>query len=552
MSPMSVVLVCVLAALMLLAFGCDAEESRLDVPHADSPYGINQRLDEIRARDVDLMPEMGITWVRVHFFWDKIEAAPGEFDWTVPDEAMANCTRKGFGVLARINTPPAHACDPPNEAIGNAEKFAAFTRKVLDRYPGQIHAVEVMNEENVNRWPGVWERAAREYVPVLQATYQAVKDYNPEILVVSAGIWQHPMYYLEDMYKAGAKGYFDVFNFHYYTEAQAIDQGGPRYFDAMRGSLSYLIAYHHDVMKRYGDDQKPIWLTEFGWSCTPESQSHGVGEELQASLTVDAYDICRTSGLVTKVFPYTFHNTDGMAMIHEGDTSKQYGPSAAANHKRKIFYALRDYAKHYPTWQVDEPQLDLGPDAADAPLAITNADMEQGMASWTAANETQAAADSEQTHSGQSALKVSTDGQGPAVVSQGEIPVEPARGYEVRGWLYMTGGKQNEFYPHGMVEITFRDADGQPIDVHGPLSDNRAGKTISTQYFVSETFGEWYEVHYPFRAPDNAATAEILLALRPPNFRKPYDPVPGEAWFDDIAVKPFQLAAKTRKEKPNQ
>ncbi len=523
-------------------------QRKLKIPHADSPYGINQSLDRINAKDADLMPEMGIKWVRVHFFWEDIEKEPGKYNWKMADQAMKNCIRKDFGILARINSPPLHACDKPHEHIPSPKKMAAFARRMLKRYPGKIHAVEVMNEANVNKWPGVWERAAKHYVPVLKATYKAVKKYNPDILVVSAGIWQHPMYYLEDMYKEGAKGYFDVFNFHYYTEHQTNNDGGPAYFDAFRGNLSYMIAYFHDIMKRNGDGDKPIWVTEFGWSVTPEGQKHGVGEEKQAKFTEAAYEICRTSGIVTKVFPFCFHNTDGMSMIHERDTSKKHGPSARKEYRRKVFYALRDYAKKYPTWERKTTKLDMGPAAASSPLPIENSKMDKNIKGWASVKGHQTAKWDKKGHDGSGSLKLTTKGMKPAAAIQQGLPVEGGKGYEVRGFLRMKGGSANQFYPHGMIEITFTDKNGKLLNLRGPLSDNRAGDGISAQYFVSDTFGDWYEVHYPFKAPKNAVKANIILTLKPPNFRKKYKPVTGRAWFDDITVKPFQLSG--RKESP--
>lgn len=519
----------------------DSDRPRLVVPHADSPYGTNQVLDRIKARDTELMPEMGIKWVRVHFFWDRIEVEPGVFDWEIPDKAMASCVGQGFGILARINTPPGDACVAPHKTIPDPEKFAAFTKIVLERYPGQIHALEVLNEGNTGRWPGVWERAAHLYVPVLKAGYLATKAYNPDILVLSSGIWQHPMYYLEDMYKAGAKDYFDVFNFHYYIEGQAADHGGPLYFDAVRGSLSYLVAYYYDVMKKYGDGDKPIWVTEFGWAVSPEGQNHGVGEALQAEFTVNAVDIFRRSGVVTKIFPFCFYSTDGMAMIHERDTSKKFGPSAGKDYRRKVFYDLRDYAKRYPKWDSTRRDMDLGPEAAERALAIKNPGMDGGVDSWATDSPAGVAWDAERGYTRPGSIKLTTDGHGPTTATQRGLRVEPDRGYEVRGHMKMSGGMANEFYPHGMIEVDFYDKHGRQIAVHAPLSDNRVGKGVSSHYFVSDTFGDWYEVHYPFRAPADAVTADVTFSLRPPNYREPYKPVAGEAWFDDVTVKPFEL-----------
>ncbi|MBW3623540.1 MAG: hypothetical protein KY468_09045, partial [Armatimonadetes bacterium] len=120
----------------------------------------------------------------------------------------------------------------------------------------------------------------------------------------------------------------------------------------------------------------------------------------------------------------------------------------------------------------------------------------------------------------------------PAGAAQGGIPSEGGRLYEVTGWVRMTGGAKDPRYARAMVEVQAWGEGEKSLNVTGPLHDRRAGDQLSTNYYISETEGQWYEIHYPFYAPAEARTVNIGLRL---------DFGPGVAWFDDIKIAPLEL-----------
>jgi hypothetical protein len=67
--------------------------------------------------------------------------------------------------------------------------------------------------------------------------------------------------FLNAMYAGGAKGKFDVLAVHPYSLAYAPDSTASAY-----NSYTLALQNLHSVLVNQGEPQKPIWITESGWS----------------------------------------------------------------------------------------------------------------------------------------------------------------------------------------------------------------------------------------------------------------------------------------------
>src|SRR5258708_19262816 len=66
--------------------------------------------------------------------------------------------------------------------------FANFMKALADHYKGTVLAYEIWNEPNLRReWNGL-PLSAASYVDLLRQAYGAVKQVDPGIIVVSAGL----------------------------------------------------------------------------------------------------------------------------------------------------------------------------------------------------------------------------------------------------------------------------------------------------------------------------------------------------------------------------
>jgi hypothetical protein len=132
---------------------------------------------------------------------------------------------------------------------------------------------------------------------MLKAAYTAVKKADPAALVISGGLATTgdgslaaygDLAFLQGMYDAGAKGYFDAFGSHPYAYGRSPDDTTP---DGL--SLSR-VAEQYRVMQANGDGGTPIWITETGWVLQTnwdlgEHSASGVTEAQQADYLARAY-----------------------------------------------------------------------------------------------------------------------------------------------------------------------------------------------------------------------------------------------------------------------
>src|SRR5690606_2231176 len=70
--------------------------------------------------------------------------------------------------------------------------------------------------------------------------------------------------YLEEIYKAGGKDYFDALAIHTYGFAEPFDQAPA--FDILNFRRVELL---REVMVTHDDEDKPVFITETGWNDSP-------------------------------------------------------------------------------------------------------------------------------------------------------------------------------------------------------------------------------------------------------------------------------------------
>ncbi len=285
---------------------------------AKSPeYGMNVFLwnnPSTTQRDLQKLTDAGFGWQKTLFQWRQIEGAgKGIFDWTEADRVVKASNDAGVKIIARVDFQPswARADGANNGPPDNYQDYADFVRALVNRYKtgspyGRIYAIEVWNEPNLSREWGNQKPDATQYVQLLKLAYQAAKQADPNVTVISAGLsptetWNDEAtpddVFLQQMYDAGAAAYFDVLGAHgagYKAPPEmSLDQvaadpnyGGHRFFAFRR------VEDLRNVMVRNGDSAKQVWLTEFGWTSDqvhPAYSWFAVTEDQKAQYIVGAY-----------------------------------------------------------------------------------------------------------------------------------------------------------------------------------------------------------------------------------------------------------------------
>ena len=220
----------------------------------DMGYGFN-----VAAWDVEKVEELGFTWV-------KVFNTPG--------------SRLPVKVMIRLNADSTH--------MGNIEGFKSEVRNAAQNSGAYIDAYEIGNEVNLDASYG-WTTApeADRYVELLCAAYAEIKAYDPDSIVITAGLaptgrvtgnwngrlghnglYQDDHEFLREMLDAvTAKGEpcFDAVGYHNYGFDKAFDVSP----DCENGFCFRGVEKIYDVMVEKGFGDSKVWTTEFGWIVHP-------------------------------------------------------------------------------------------------------------------------------------------------------------------------------------------------------------------------------------------------------------------------------------------
>jgi GH35 family endo-1,4-beta-xylanase len=273
--------------------------------HADTPTSPRLAAHTIRPDDpsLALAQAAGFDTVVQLFPWREVEPTRAQFHWAVTDQFVTGAEYYGLDVIVRLDQHPAWASQvdlalnaPPDEL----QDYYNFVHRVAERYRGRVKAYIIWNEPNLAIEWGGRRPDAEAFTKLLQEGYQAVKAADPEALVVSAGLAPtnsndataiDDRLFLAAMYQAGAKAYFDVLGAHVYSFGQAPHvPENDREHPAFR-RLTDL----RQIMVEHSDADKPVWITELGWTVEPpaEQADIGVSLEQQADYLKAAWEMIR-------------------------------------------------------------------------------------------------------------------------------------------------------------------------------------------------------------------------------------------------------------------
>lgn len=327
--------------------------------------------------------QLGVNWVKQQIRWEDFEPQDDQFDWTLTDIYLTAAQQHGLRVLASVVTAPDWAREPGvnlerHGPPADPNEYAEFLRALLTRYPGQIHAVEVWNEQNLDReWTSAaGQLIAADYVELLRVAYQTIKEVDPGVIVISGALSPTGLsdgvravddfVYMDQMIAAGMLQYTDCVGAHHnginvspdYTwDAIPNDPTaafrGP--FDNPHHSWSFrstLEAYANKIELAGG--RAPLCVTEFGWA-----SAEGIGQvrpgfefaqdntlEEQRDFTVAAIERMRASGDVWIAILWNL-NYGPQAGFDPNNDNVFYSIIGPNSQFRPVFDAVRDWNRAY-------------------------------------------------------------------------------------------------------------------------------------------------------------------------------------------------------------
>jgi hypothetical protein len=227
---------------------------------------------------------LGVGWIKQQVEWHTIEHGPGNFEWVHLDRAVEACDAFGFELLLSVTHAPDWTRTSELESGPPADyaEFGRFMGQLATRYRGRVAAYELWNEPNLAReWRGDTLDSGR-FVALVAEGAQGVRAADPDALVISGapavtgindGVTAvDDRVFLRGMYEAGIAGWVDGIGAHPYGFANPPDESWqntahvssshnehPSFF--FRDTLED----YHAIMLEYGDTERAIWVTEFGW-----------------------------------------------------------------------------------------------------------------------------------------------------------------------------------------------------------------------------------------------------------------------------------------------
>jgi polysaccharide biosynthesis protein PslG len=279
--------------------------------------GRNEEYQDGWMRDVS--QNIGFDWVKIQVRWEDIEPEQGEYDWNALRYVFRSARRFNVKVMVSVVTAPEWAREegvntdmhgPP----ADPQDYVNFVSEMLNRFTGDIHAIEVWNEQNLDReWMSTGGLSATNYVDLLRQTYQAVKAIDPNVIVISGALspgggWTEndgrvsaidDFSYFDGMLQAGVLDYADCIGAHHngynigpsvlWNEVDndsAAEFRGP--FDNPHHSWSFrsTLEEYNRKIQLAGGTQK-LCITEFGWASTEDLDDTPAGFEFAADNTLD-------------------------------------------------------------------------------------------------------------------------------------------------------------------------------------------------------------------------------------------------------------------------
>jgi hypothetical protein len=345
------------------------------IPYTDvNPWGTNVFLHKETEqwkieKTLQMARDAGIAWIKQHFPWEEIEFKKGFFydtkwqksAWEKFDRIVDLAEKYGLKIVARLDRPPEWARYPgskPSSPPRNFNDYADFVEAFLKHYKGRIHYIQIWNEPNLSvEWYDDQPVNPAQYVQLLKLAYRRAKTVDPSVVVLSAPMAMtledfpdrrnlNDLIYIEEMYQAGAKDYFDIMSANAYGLEYPPDApADPKVLNFQRVTLV------RKIMEKYGDGGKAIWFDEYGWNAAPPSMPpekliwRRVTPEQQAQWTVQGIELARRDWPWAGVFFIWYFRQPGdippdSAEYYFGMVDPDFTP-------RPVYYAVKEAANRW-------------------------------------------------------------------------------------------------------------------------------------------------------------------------------------------------------------
>ena len=238
----------------------------------DSVFGMNTHMEREPtahlARNMEVLSQCGVKWIRGWWGWGMCEKEPGKFDWSEYDRQFNTVTAAQMRIMPILlryySTQEQAWTGPISKRSGSGQsqapiqeypydsvlpEWSVWVGEIAARYKGRIGVYEIWNEPTMGSSPhGVL--TPQQYAALLNHSTPVIRQQDPQAKVVGfAGV---PLPFLKNTLALGTAPLMDVVSEHSYSQIERPEANLPKQTAAVR-----------TILAAHGGD-KPIWHTEQG------------------------------------------------------------------------------------------------------------------------------------------------------------------------------------------------------------------------------------------------------------------------------------------------
>jgi hypothetical protein len=266
---------------------------------------------------LDKAEPTGAKWLREDFDWNAIEPQDDAWSWSRYDNLLIEAAKRDVRILPVLMGTPSWAGSAWNEIPANPAEYAEYTAKVVERYgPGGSfwqanpdiatfapEYFELWNEPYLDEFSAGNVDPGR-YARLVKAAASAGHSSNSQaryLLAAEQAPSGERHTFIDGMYSAvpDLNSYFDAVAVHPYSGSSSPD-------DPRDGWGFSRLADVRAKFVDHGAQDKPLWITEIGWSTCPQDTRYCTSEQNQAAYLARMFELLGTtySGYVRAAFVY--------------------------------------------------------------------------------------------------------------------------------------------------------------------------------------------------------------------------------------------------------
>jgi hypothetical protein len=302
-----------------------------------------------QAAQWDLMARSGVESVRTVFSWAKAQPEGGQPpSFAATDQVVALAAARKIRLLPIVVGTPAWAARDPGAGRASPpariEDYTAYLQALVQRYGPKgsfwaerpdlprrpLREWQIWNEPHLDAYwhvtgddPTAW---APEYVALLRESKRAIEAVDPSATIVLASLADASWKLLTRLYRAGARGNFDVVGINIFT--------------ARPGFVMAAARLVRRVLRREHQPRMPMWVTEttfpagegrvsrppLSWQQNWYTTDIGMAHRLRQLYRLGRRNHRRLR--LARIYWYTWASAyDGQDDLFEYAGLTQYGPS---------------------------------------------------------------------------------------------------------------------------------------------------------------------------------------------------------------------------------